>query len=275
MVRSSKMGEIDGGGVFGKNRMNLQPLHSDSVAGILQLAAQARRREINQSILAATRGRVVAGPFEGMVLPDEASWLDGDIAPKLLGLYEAELHGLVRHVAGKNYPVVVNVGCAEGYYAIGLARLMPQATIYAFDTSTDAQTVCRNAAAMNGVADRITVGGRCEAEAIGRILPPDATAFLMLDCEGGEKELLDPGKTPALIRCDFVAECHDFYDRSITPTIVSRFAETHEIRVIREGARDPNAVAMLTSLSSLDRWLTVCEFRPEAMHWIIATRKQG
>lgn len=246
----------------------------DSLAQILNLAAKARRQEIDQAVYVATQGRVVAGPFQGMLLPDRKAWLDGDIAPKVLGYYEAELHNLIRHVASASYSLVINIGCAEGYYAIGLARLMPGATIRAFDSSEAAQQICREAAARNGVADRVVVDGKCDGELLDRILRPGVTAFLLLDCEGAEKELLDPDKVPSLRGCDFVVECHDFYDREIKSTILRRFALTHQLTVIREGGRDPNAVPMLTSLSSLDRWLTVCEFRPETMEWIVGIRKQ-
>lgn len=248
--------------------------HDDSIARILDLAAKARRQELNQAIHAATKGRVSAGPFEGMVLPDRKAWLDGDIAPKLLGFYEAELHALWRQVASTHYSLVINVGCAEGYYAIGLARLMPGATVCAFDTSKESQLICHEAATRNGVADRVVVGGRCDCAVLQRLLRPELPAFLILDCEGAEKELLDPEKVPALRGCDFVAECHDFYDREITATLLRRFSLTHELTVIREGPRDPNAIPLLNSLNSLDRWLTVCEFRPETMGWLAGMRKK-
>ena len=251
----------------------LQHSHGDAIGQILHLAAKARRREINHGVYQALHGRVTAGPFEGMLLPDQTSWLDGDIAPKLLGVYEAELHPLVTQVVAADYPIVVNVGCAEGFYAIGLARLMSHTKVYAFDVNVDAQRVCREAAIRNGVADRVIVSGRCDAAAIETILPNATVAFLFLDCEGGEKDLLDPVTAPALKHCDFAVECHDFYDRDISPAIVGRFEATHTISVIHEGPRDPNTVPMLRSLDSLDRWLTVCEFRPETMHWLVGTRK--
>jgi len=252
----------------------LQHFHVEALGQILQLAAKARRREINQAIYSAVDGRVIAGPFTGMVLPDLSSWLDGDIAPKLLGFYEAELHDLMRKVAATEYSVVVNVGCAEGYYAVGLARLMPRTQIRAYDISEEAQQVCRDAALRNGVADRVVVGGRCDADMLNAVLSSTGQAFVLLDCEGAETDLLDLDKAPALRTCDFAVECHDFYDRGLTPTIAGRFESSHHLLLIHEGPRDPNSIPMLNQLSSLDRWLTVCEFRPETMHWLVGMRKQ-
>jgi hypothetical protein len=257
----------------GKIGDTVNNLQGESIGQILHIAAKARRHEINRAVYSALSGRVASGPFEGMILPDQSSWLDGDIAPKLLGFYEAELHTLMMQVVQSNYSIVVNVGCADGYYAVGLARLMPYAKVYAYDISEESQKVCRAAARKNGVAERISVGGCCDADTLSAVVPASAPAFVMLDCEGAEKDLLDPDRTPVLRTCDFVAECHDFYDRDISPAILRRFEESHHVTVISEGPRNPNSMPILNGLSSLDRWLTVCEFRPETMHWLVGLRK--
>ena len=57
------------------------------------------------------------------------------------------------------HSTVLNIGCAEGYYAVGLARRMPQARVLAFDINRTAQDTCRALAAKNGVADRVQVSG--------------------------------------------------------------------------------------------------------------------
>jgi hypothetical protein len=38
--------------------------------------------------------------------------------------------------------VIINVGCAEGYCAVGMARLLPPGRIYAFDINPQAQDIC-------------------------------------------------------------------------------------------------------------------------------------
>jgi hypothetical protein len=39
------------------------------------------------------------------------------------------------------------------------------------------------------------------------------------------------------------------------------------------GASQSNVHPFLHSLSSLDRWFAVCEFRPETMHWLVGMRR--
>ena len=50
-------------------------------------------------------------------------------------------------------------GCAEGYYAVGMARLAPEITVYAYDIEERARIACADLAQRNGVADRVIVGG--------------------------------------------------------------------------------------------------------------------
>src|SRR5207253_2384293 len=99
------------------------------------------RRDLLTHFLARAHGLVVEnGPFAGMKYLDRVE--HGDLPPKLIGCYEAELHEVILCIAGRPYQRVVNVGCGEGYYAVGLARLLPAARVYAFDLSEVARALC-------------------------------------------------------------------------------------------------------------------------------------
>lgn len=247
---------------------DVNTFRAQTMQNIFNSAACVRQHEITAAIYEATKGVVQAGPFRGMQILRETSWGAGEVCPKLLGCYEAELHAPMAEVKAKAFPLVVNVGCAEGYYAVGLARRLPQARVIAYDVSLAAQAVCRAAAEANGVGGRLEVRGACTPQTLAADLAGQAPAFLLVDCEGAETEVLDPAQTPGLERCDILVECHDFLNRSITPSLLSRFAATHSAERIEEGARNPNH-PLLRRVASLDRWLAVCEFRPEHMHWLL------
>jgi len=213
---------------------------------------------------------VQGGPFKGMVLPEKSSWSGGYLAPKLLGCYEAELHQSIEKAIERRPSVVINVGCAEGFYAIGLARRLPKAQVHAFDISTDAQTSCALAAERNGVADRVAVHGLCESQQLIDLTKDCKRALIVLDCEGAELQLLDEATVKQLAHCDIIVELHDFVDPSITPTLTQRLAATHKTKTMREGPRDPAEHTILHTLGSFDRWMLVCEFRPALMRWMVA-----
>jgi precorrin-6B methylase 2 len=165
---------------------------------------------------------------------------------------------------------VVNVGCAEGYYAVGLARLLPQAVIYAFDSDPKAQVICRNTATLNQVTDRVMVLGTCTPPVLLSLLRQHPAALLVIDCEGYEKELLTDAVLAAAAHASLIVECHDFVDPTITPTLIGRLGVSHTVENVIEGARDPNQLEVLQKMSSLDRWLVALENRPAMMNWIIA-----
>jgi hypothetical protein len=236
------------------------------------IATRARRADLCHAFVQAHGPIVQAGPFAGMRLPLETSWQDGDTLPKLVGCYEEELHEPLGAILRGGIDTVVNIGCAEGYYAVGLALRLPEATVHAFDLDESAQAICRLAAAENGVADRLRVEGGCTPAILQALLARGGRPLVLCDCEGAETELLDPGAVPALGAADLVVECHDFLDRGITRTLIDRLSPTHRLALVTEGARDPNASPFLRGLGSLDRWLAVCEYRPETMHWLVATR---
>jgi hypothetical protein len=235
---------------------------------ILNLAAGARRAELCAALAKASAMKVQGGLFTGMILSGESSWHDGDLAPKILGCYEEELIPAFTRAMERNPPVVVNIGCAEGYYAVGLARALPQARVFAHDTDASSRQYCQRAAAANGVGARVVVDGLCTNDTLRRHLAGPGRALLVLDCEGAEMTLLDPAPVPELCDCDIIVECHDFMNRDITETLMRRFAGTHQVEKISEGPRDPNRFPVLRHMSSLDRWLAVNEGRPETMYWL-------
>lgn len=228
------------------------------------------RCKISSEIFEQTQGEILYGPFAGMKLLKNNSWVgDGDIAPKILGYYEEELAPEIKRASCAGYDSVINVGAAEGYYAVGMARMMPASKIYAFDIDEEAQAICREAGQVNEVGERLEIGGLCTPENLSELLDDSKRPYLVMDIEGAEKELLCLEKVPALARTDFLVECHDFMDGEITPTLQKRFSQTHDLEFVSQAGRNPNQIEGLRTYNELDRWLVVCEFRPVAMHWLI------
>jgi hypothetical protein len=230
-----------------------------------------RQRLLARECRARFGSTVQTGPFSGMLLPSERS--SGGWLPMFLGAFEAELHPWLERIRQSAYKQVVNVGCAEGYYAIGIARLLPGARVLAFDTDPKARAICESAAAQNGVACRIVVQGTCKAEDLQRILSSQEKTLLVLDCEGTELDLLQLELVPGLQCSDIWVECHDFVRPNATAILKSRFAITHLIEEVAEGARDPGMYPPLRNMKSIDRMISLCEIRDERSNWLFLTSK--
>jgi hypothetical protein len=207
--------------------------------------------------------RVLWGPFAGMRYIPFAS--GSGLLPKLLGGYEMEIGGAVRESLARGYERVVNIGCGEGYYAVGYALALPRAEVEAYDTDPLARQRLRALALRNRATGRIAIRGACAHHDLATI--PGRT-LIVCDCEGYEKELLDPVRVPALAGADLLVELHDFLDPTISDTLTARFGGTHEIAWLdaREDRSD-YPTAILEPLNPEQRRFALWEGRPAGMRW--------
>lgn len=176
--------------------------------------------------------RIAAGPFEGMLLPGDAHRRGSKLIPKFIGTYEAELNPVTEEIIASKPPVIVDVGCAEGYYAVGFARRCPATQVIAYDLDSNARTACREVAEANQVADRVRIESECSPRSLIDLKLP-AGSVVMSDCEGYEFELFTPEVVTALKDCQVFIEVHDLYNPDISATLKRRFAATHRLRVLR------------------------------------------
>jgi hypothetical protein len=214
---------------------------------------------------AAHHGLVVRrGPFEGLVYPE--SMLDADyLVSKIVGSYELEVHRVIEEWIARRPARVVNIGAAEGYFAVGLARALPHATVFAFEMDESARGQCVELAEANGVAARVQVAGECTVarlEELGR-----DHAVVLCDCEGCELELMDPARIQALRAWELLVELHDFVDPAISAAGPARFADSHRIELISSRTREHENPPELSELDPRERQLVLSERRPAPMEW--------
>ena len=232
------------------------------------------RDQITTLIKHQTDMIVQSGPFAGMRLSPEVSWGDGDLGSKLLGTYEQELHPFLTCAATRAYGAVVDIGCAEGYYAVGVARLFPDTTVFAFDADPAALEILGKNTRLNRVDAAVEARGLCTPEILIQLAEAHGRLLIICDCEGYEASLFADPSTQAALQSalrhsDLIIECHDFLNPLSTAQCLATFAATHLVQNVYSGGRNPNAFPFLSGLPDIARWLAVCENRPCLMNWII------
>jgi len=236
---------------------------------VLRLLGRWRSRVLANTYLKHDGAVVRGGPFAGMRYVETAT--EGALVPRLLGTYESELHPYLTALARAGITDVIDVGCAEGYYAVGLARLMPQAIIHAHDIDEAARQACVELAAMNGVTERVRVGGA--------FAPEDFQAFagrqvlVMVDAEGAEMDVLRPDLAPALGAMTIIVETHDLYRKRALATLVERFSPTHQITLVRQQSKVTDLPEWLHAQPHLDQLLAVWEWRQAPTPWLVMRPK--
>jgi hypothetical protein len=141
------------------------------------------------------------------------------------------------------YDQVIVIGCAEGYYANGLAKLLPNVPVLAIDIDGDALDKSRKMAAANNIEDQVSFS---QKDSIDHLLELDVNsrALIICDCEGCEFAIFGNNVLPRLQKSDLIIEMH--YTASTMATSVeghhppvfpdlefsNKFIESHDIQRI-------------------------------------------
>lgn len=197
---------------------------------------------------------VQAGPFQGLRYPAERlAEVDAPVA-KFLGVYEQE----VGYVFEEPRARFVDVGCADGYYAAGMA--LRGARVIGFDIARSARELCDTVAGMNAV----------EVEIGKRFAPDDAglvrDGLLLVDIEGGERDLFTPSVVEHLGEARVLVEVHEDFRPGTSEYLTALFAASHEVRRVDQ---QPRATpAPLREWPPEEVALALTEHRPPLMHWL-------
>lgn len=246
-------------------------LDADRLNGALRVLAKWRSQVLLNTLMNRDGTLVQSGPFIGMDYPFAAT--EGAGASRLLGCYEASLGPVIETIISRNYQTVIDVGCAEGYYAVGLARRMPQAQIIARDANRVALQLCAKLAAANGVSDRISFGGLMQHPDFD--ICADQSTVVICDIEGAEADLLDPTRATGLRHADILVETHDCITAGLSNLIYNRFSETHDIHRYDRTVNPEVLPTWMHRLSDLDRLLALWEWRTGPTPWLWMTRKEA
>jgi len=193
--------------------------------------------DLNRKLIDRFGSTVQAGPFRGMTLSPATS--REHLGPYLLGCYEAELHPWIETVVGGQFAQVLDVGAKFGYYAVGLARLLPEVQVIAFDTDPWARAATREMAAANRTP-RVATAGFCSPQWLDQRLRPDS--FILSDCEGYEAQLFGRACSPALDSATLIIETHDILVAGCGAAVRKRFTDTHRVSVVIGGQRRPSEI---------------------------------
>lgn len=214
---------------------------------------------------------VESGPFSGLKYIKPQSF-GSSITPKLLGVYESELHSVINKIKARNYEKIIDIGCAEGYYAIGFAKMFPNAKILAADIDIKALDFCKEMAIDNKVMPQMTFLENISHSWLETEIRNNEKCLIFCDCEGYEKRLFSVFNIQNFLEADLIIEIHSFLDRSIATYLISVFQDTHNITFITSISDDFKALCFknpkFENFSFEQRKNIVAENRPEVMEWI-------
>jgi len=217
--------------------------------------------------------KVRNGPFAGMEFPYECLEAGCNVSA-LLGSYEAEIHPWLRGLRPNVYQRILDIGAAEGYYAVGMA-LLTGTRVDAFDPAFSARRLCRSMARLNHVSHLVVVRSWCAPQTLLQLR--GLRCFVLSDCEGYEAALFSEGAVEALSNSDLVVELHDgaASPGTMRELLAGRFKRTHRVQVVQFRPRnlsDFPEPALAEVLGADDAVRAISEEgRPASQEWLIAT----
>ncbi|HEY8617629.1 class I SAM-dependent methyltransferase [Phenylobacterium sp.] len=239
------------------------------VETLLRVLAKWRSQVLGLTYQSHHGPTIMGGLFAGMTYLDETA--EGSLISRMLGTYEAALQPHIQAIIDEGVDCVLDVGCAEGYYAVGIARRWPALTVHAFDIDPRARAKCAELAARNGVSDRVIIGEAFK--------PEDFEAYagrrtlVLVDAEGAELDILQPALGPALAGMSVVVETHDVWRPGALAELKERFQPSHDIVQV-DGLHGEAALPdWLLRLSELDQLLAQWEWRHRLTPWLVMRPK--
>lgn len=241
-------------------------------------SAEAKKRSyISQKLLTASKGVVHSGTFKGMKLNPEKFWQQDDLSSQIIGTYEGHVQNFLRN-RGSTSTVFIDVGAADGYFAIGMLTAGLARKSICFEISSEAHDVIRDNAAMNGVGDSVEIYGKADPQILIDIIKNSSgDKLILVDIEGAEYELMTPELIDQMAECSctVVIELHEFYSdlRVQSSNMLKRLESRYCIELLESSEVNPNDLAILDDYIESDKYLAIDEARPSPMRWVALTPK--
>ncbi len=231
------------------------------------------RRRLSRKIFTQLGGVVRYGPFAGLRWLNNPKWGQSEQGVMMLGLYEQEVLTALTG-APDRYRVFVDVGAADGYYAVGLLHSGKVERSVAFEAIPECREAIKLLAAENGVAEKISVFGIASEHFANELAEQgiiSSETMFLIDIEGAEFKVLSKEVFGFLKDSLIVVETHAHIypdPQGELDRLIERASETHTVTSWLPGARNPWTIKELDKFTEIDRWILCSEGRVEVQQWL-------
>ena len=217
--------------------------------------------------------RVAHGPFKGMQLSRQAWWGTKDASSKLLGVYERQVQEQLETFASQA-SVLIDIGAADGYMAIGAVRSGLYERAICFEISESGRRRLQENAETNGVSERIEIFGEASRETLCPLLADTANAVILCDIEGAEFELLSEDVLEAARDVRLIVELHDPFvanGTELRAALLDRASRGFDTAILKGADIQLSRYPELDRFNDTQRLLAFSEGRGRAMEWLVLT----
>lgn len=214
-------------------------------------------------------GKVLQGLFCGLQLNRNTWWGKSDLGAQCLGLYEKEILDLIS--AQGPFNTFLDIGAADGYYAVGLLHAKMAKKAICFEISEDGQRAIERNWRLNAKPGKLEVYGKADEHSISSIAEKLCeNTLVLIDVEGFEFELLSPELIAILAQCNVILEIHNWIEGFAEkyPVLLRNLDKYFDISVIAPSDRNTQNIELLRSYTDDNRLLVSSERRPCMMRFL-------
>ena len=218
---------------------------------------------------------VQSGIFKNLRYPKIYSY-GSVIFPKLIGIYEKQLHKPINEFKKNSYDTVINIGAAEGYYAVGMALNFPQSKVVAIDKSIEALNFLKEMSIINHTQDRVKIING-DAKIFLEEIDPNQSYLVICDCEGCEHDIFSKKNIENLKKSDLIIEMHYSEEYLIfieeKNSFLERFKKYHDYEIVKHQNTRLEDLKDLENITIKHAIKITNEVRAENAEWIIFKSK--
>ena len=233
-----------------------------------------RKKIISSRLRKSIGNRIINGPFKGMIISENSFWQMTDFSSIILGFYERQvLDFVVEKCIELEKPLFINIGAADGFFAIGLIKngFVNEAICFEL-TSKGRQTIKRNCVKNEIENSALKIFGRADIDFYKNLPSCSKNTIVLIDVEGFEFELLTNEALEFLKDSTIIVELHTHFllegELKLT-NLIKRASSYFSVNFINSGARDPHSIKELFDFNENDKWLLCSEGRAVSMKWLV------
>jgi hypothetical protein len=230
-----------------------------------------RQERISLEVFDLCGGSVRYGPFKGLKLDRNPWWGRFDLGSQCLGLYELEILKKIEIECKKGSATFIDIGAADGYYAVGLLKSGMVDRAVCFEMSPEGRESIMRNWVNNGSPGDLQIYNQATEDSLLSLSEKDVeSSLILIDIEGAEFDVMSHQVFKKLNKCALIVEIHNWVDdfSSRYSSLLRAASDTHQIKVIERVERSTVSIPELRDFTDDNRLLLVSERRPCMMRFL-------
>ena len=207
------------------------------------------------------------GIFKNLKMNHEISWGRGDIASKIYGFYENKIQQKLKDI---NNPILIDIGAADGFFAIGSLKSKICEFCYAFEETKKSRENLFKTAQINNVQNKLSIIGKATKDNFFSLLPSEinfSKVTILCDIEGGEFDFFSDEILKTIKYSNIIIEIHKNHNKNLEIDLLERVKKYFDVSIIIDNDKNFESVSELHTLNDIDRNLICSEGRSYIGKW--------